>query len=130
MSKQHIDVTFKDGFNGVLKTERGQIPLGKADGGMTPYNLLLGGLASCLYATFLEIAEKKKIIYDTVDIAVDGVKREEVPTTLNKVHVHLKVTGASDENGLVKALDLSAKYCSIYQTLKHVADMSHDIEFV
>ncbi len=60
---------------------------------------------------------------------VEGEKREEVPTTLKTVHLKVTISGASEEKGLTKALDLAGKYCSIYQTISHVADMSHEIIF-
>lgn len=129
MSKQHVDVHFSNGFKGKLIAANGTVAIGTGQGEVKPYDMLLGALASCLYATFMEIAEKKKISYESVDMAIDSVKRSEVPTTLEKVNVQLIVTGADNEAGLIKALDLSAKYCSVYQTLTHVATMTHSIEF-
>lgn len=131
MARQEVNVTFERDFVGTLMTDRGEVKLGKQEGGMTPYNLLLGGLASCLYHTFMEIADKKKIDYEAAFINIVGDKREEVPTTLMNVVMKVTVSGAAEEdkNGLIKALDLAAKYCSIYQTLSHVAEMSHEIDF-
>ncbi len=129
MSKQNVKVEFNPEFVGTLISDRGEVKIGAQEGGMSPYNLLLGGLASCLYATFLEISEKKKITFESASFDIEGDKRETVPTTLEKVVIKLTVKGASDEKGLVKSLDLAAKYCSIYQTLSHVAEMHHEIIF-
>jgi len=131
MAMQQVSVEFDYDFVGTLTTEKGQVNLGMQDGGMSPYNLLLGGLASCLYATFLEIAMKKKITFEKTEIEILGDKREEVPTTLKETSVILTVTGADGKShrGLEKALDLAAKYCSIYQTISQVSKMSHEIKF-
>lgn len=129
MSRQEAKVTFDYNFVGELSTDRGQVQLGMQEGGMLPYNLLLGALASCLYATFLEIAQKKKIEFDQAEFEVLGEKREAVPTTLETVEVILTIEGAeaSARKGLEKSLDLASKYCSIYQTIGQVAKMSHKL---
>lgn len=131
MSRQEVSVKFEDGFKGTLVSENGTVKLGRQEGGLMPYNLLLGGLASCLYATFLDIVEKKKISYDKAEIDIVGIKREEVPTTLEDTTVVLTITGADEAShkGLSKSLDLSAKYCSIYQTIAQVSKMHHEIKF-
>ena len=131
MSTQKVNVQFDYDFAGTLTSDKGTIKLGAQEGGMSPYNLLLGGLASCLYATFLEIAMKKKITFDKADISVVGEKREEVPTTLKETRVVMTVHGAPEEarKGLTKAMDLAAKYCSIYQTISGVSEMYHEIRF-
>ena len=129
MAKQQVKVNFDRAFKGTLLTDRGQVKLGAQEEGMSPYNLLLGALASCLYATFLEITEKKRITFDTVEIEVVGNKRDEVPTTLDHTHVMMKVVGAEekDRKGIEKSLDLAAKYCSVYQTIAQVSEMKHEV---
>jgi len=68
-----------------------------------PYDLLLMSLGSCLYATFEDIISKKKLSYEKLIMDITGEKRTETPTTL--------------------------KYCSIYNTLAHVAEMHSEMEF-
>lgn len=125
MAKVMVKTNFSNEFQGILKTNQGEFPIGGKDGELRPYDMLLGGLASCLYATFLGIADKKKLTFQSVEIQVEGEKREEVPTWLTVVEVVFYVKGASPdkEKEFLKAVELSGKYCSIYQTLSHVAEM-------
>jgi putative redox protein len=130
MALLKINTPFKPDFTGELVTSRATVPIGAGEGRLSPYDMLLGALSSCLYATFLGIAEKKRISFESIDIEVTGEKRTEVPTTLEWCKVVFKIKGAQKEKGLVQAGALAAEYCSIYQTLAHVADMSLDVEFV
>lgn len=129
MAVRKTDIYFENVFRGEMHVESGTLALGVEAGTFEPYDLLFGALASCLYATFLDVAKKKKINFESVHIVVTGEKRTEVPTTLTWVDTKMLVKGAEKEKGLEKAFELATKYCSIYQTLAQVADMTWSIEF-
>lgn len=124
-----IDANFKDSFEGELVTSRARVPIGPGEGRVSPYDMLLGALASCLYATFLDIVEKKRLSFESAHIEVSGEKRAEVPTTLAWVTVRLTVRKPSDRTGFERSAELVGKYCSIYQTLGHVAQMKTEVLF-
>lgn len=130
MSVLKVNTPFNPAFEGELVTKRARVAIGSGEGRLAPYDMLLGALSSCLYATFLGVAEKKRITFESVDIEVTGEKREQVPTTLKWVDVNLVVKNASKEKGLREAAELAGEYCSIYQTLAMVADMNLTVEFV
>lgn len=129
MEHKHVDLSFDQAFEGRLTTEKGSFSLGIAEGTLAPYDMLLAALGSCLYATFLEIINKKRITFDKVEITVDGDKRDEIPTTLSSVKVVFTVYGASKETGFAQAMKLATEYCSIYQTVSKVAEMSYELTF-
>ncbi|WP_105615728.1 OsmC family protein [Vallitalea okinawensis] len=129
MSEKKVQVNFTNEFKGELVAPNGNAKIGSAEGTIAPYDMLFGGLASCLYATFLEIAQKKRIGFDAAHFEVSGEKREEVPTTLKWVNVKVTIKNAEKEKGLVKSMELASQYCSIYQTISKVAEMSWDIKF-
>jgi len=130
MAIQKVEMHFNHGFHGELIAPKATVAIGSKKDELAPYDMLLGALGSCLYATFIEIAVKKRIHFDAAHISVEGEKRETIPTTLKWVKVKLSITNAEKESGLVQAAELAAKYCSIYQTLSHVAEMSWEIEFI
>lgn len=125
MSKQNVSLKFEQAFKGTLNAENGSLNFGVASGEFKPYDLLLGALGSCLYATFLEIVNKKRLTYDEVLIDIEGIKRTEIPTTLETVSLIVTVKGANKEKGFDQALKLATEYCSVYQTISKVADMSY-----
>jgi len=129
MAVRKADVYFGNEFKGEMDVASGKLPLGVEKGTFEPYDLLFGALASCLYATFLDVAEKKKIGFESAHIEVSGEKRKEVPTVLTWVDTKITVKGAEKEKGLEKAFELATKYCSIYQTIGQVAEMTWSIEF-
>ncbi len=96
---------------------------------LKPYDMLLMALGSCMYATFEEVFKKMRISCESTDIEIEGEKREEVPKFLKYCRVKFKVKGADNQKKFERAFDLAAKYCSIFQTLSRVAEMSTEIEF-
>ncbi len=129
MAVRHLDVEFTNEFKGVAKMPNVDIKIGMEEGEALPYDLLFAALASCLYSTFLEILDKKKIDFEGCTLSITGEKREEVPTTLKWVNVSFGIKGvdAGKEKAVTKSADLSTKYCSIFQTIAGVADMSFDV---
>jgi len=130
MSVLKIEMGFKEGFNGLLKAKNTSVPVGIQEGQLRPYDMFLGALASCLYSTFLDVVEKKKITFDESNVIVTGEKREEIPMTLKWVKVIIEVKGASQEKGVLRAAELAEKYCSVYETISKVADMDLEVRFI
>ena len=124
-----VTLDFNDGFKGELKAKRGSAKIGSEEGTLEPYDMVFGALGSCLYATFLEIAVKKRISYDSVHIKISGEKREEIPTYLKTTHVELTVVNPEKEKGLEQAMRLATEYCSVYQTLAKVSEMTYELKF-
>ncbi len=122
---------FTNTFKGTMIAKRGTVAIGSEEGTVAPYDMLFGALASCMYSTFLDIMEKKKVPFEAVDVEISGEKRTTIPMTLEWVTVKFVVKGAPEDKhkAFQQALDLAAKYCSIYQTIAHVAEMKTEIEF-
>ena len=129
MAVLSIKTVFDPAFKGTLVTSRARVPVGDGEGALYPYDMLLGALSSCFYSTFLDILEKKRVTIEAAELDVSGEKRTEVPTTLSWVTVRLTVRGASDRAAIERSAELAGKYCSIYQTLSHVATMKTEVAF-
>lgn len=128
----NIKLTFGDYTEGVLETNNDQVKVSYTGQGMSPYELFLGGYASCLHATFMGIMRKRKLAYDKVTYDVVGHKREEVPTILNKVETNVVVYGANPDKqkAIIKSMEQAEKYCSISYTIASLdAEMVFNIEF-
>lgn len=128
-----VSVEFQNGFNGVSKNESGS-SLNISEDQWLPYELLFTALASCMYSTFLDVINKKKLNYSKVVIEVDGVKVDDIPSFLKTVDIVFTISGTESENEKVKAkfeksLKLAEKYCSIYNTLTQVAELKSTIIF-
>ena len=132
MDIKKVNLEFGYDFKGTMKAENHETNVGIEASTLSPYDMLLGALASCYYSTLLDVAKKKKITFEKAEIFVEGKKRSQIPTTLEWATIQVLVTGAlkKDEKGLLKAAELAAKYCSIYETLTKVADLQWNLEFV
>lgn len=129
MAVREVEVEFSREFRGVLNTGQTRAAVGSDPGELEPYDMLFAALASCLYATFLDIVDKKKIAYETAKLTITGEKRDAVPATLKWVNVKYEIQGSDNEKGLMRSAELAAKYCSVYQTISHVAEMSWELEY-
>ncbi|MHC1787031.1 MAG: OsmC family protein [Christensenellales bacterium] len=129
MAETNVTLHFEHDFHGELLAKQGQVTIGREEGSLAPYDLLLGALGACWYSTFLGIAEKMRLHFERAEIAIHGVKREEVPTTLKTVQMTLTLFGAAEEKGFPRAAELASKHCSIHETLSKVAEMDLQLRF-
>lgn len=125
----HVSLNFSNTFLGELKTEKGSVQIGQADGALSPYELLAGALGSCLYATFLDVVHKMRLDFSTCALEVVWEKREEVPTVLKTAHIKAVINGADTKKSdkYERAFKLATEYCSVYYTLSQVAEITWEI---
>jgi putative redox protein len=116
---------------GELKTNKGILKIGTAEGEFLPYQLLMGALGSCLYSTFLDIIKKMRMDFCSCTLDIEWEKRTETPTTCKLVIIKAKIKGSDIEKKarFNKAFELATEYCSIYCTLSHVAELKWELAF-
>jgi len=129
MNTDLVSLSFDSSFTGTMVSPTGTVKLGDQNGGMQPYHLLYGALGSCFYATFINIANKKRLSFQKATLEISGTKRDEIPTTLCDVTINFVIYNPSDEVQFRKSAELGAKYCSIHETISKVADMKLDVIF-
>ena len=130
MDKKEVTLKFTNEFQGELIAPKSIVKIGSEDGTVAPYDMLLGALGSCLYSTFLDVMKKKRIKFERFEMVITGEKRTEVPTTLKWVNVDARVYAPEKENRVSESFRLATEYCSIYQTISHVAEMSYEIRIL
>lgn len=129
MSETRVSLDFGRAFEGQLTTHYGKTRVGRSreEGTLRPYDLMLGALGACYYATFVDIADKMRLEYERAEIQIRGVKREEVPTTLKTVEMVFTIHGAKGAKGFERAAELAGKYCSVHETISKVADITLEL---
>jgi putative redox protein len=130
MKTDPVSLTFANTFVGSATSPSGRVVIGDQPDGMMPYHLLYAAIGSCFYATFLSVANKKKLTFESATIDVSGVKREQIPTTLETLHVVFKIKNPSDKEQLTVAAELGAKYCSIHEMVTKVATVTMEVLFL
>ncbi len=125
----HVKTAYAQ-HDGRLITDSGtEVLLGREQGTVAPYELLLGGLSYCLFRTFESVAAKMKVGYAGMDIEITGVKGDDEVGMLTHVDLKVSVSGAPDEKKVTKAFEISTRYCSQFNTIGKVAEMKWDIRF-
>ncbi len=127
-----VDVSFNESHEGILKANDNETNLSYYGKGFSPYELFLGGYASCLHATFLGIINKRRITITNASYNVEGFKRDETPTVLNKLITNVIIEGALEEHQekIIKSMKLAEKYCSISETINKLdAEMILNVTF-
>lgn len=126
-----IKVSFDNGSDGLLESKSGKTEVSFTGNGLEPYELFLGGFASCLHATFKGIATKKKLTFESATYDVVGVKRELVPTLLETLTTVVTITGVleSKQKAILKSMEMAERYCSISALINQVAEMKSEIIF-
>lgn len=130
MAVDNIQLIFSNEFEGTMHSPTGELSIGNVEHGFRPYHLLFGALGACFYATFVSIAKKKRLTFDSAQIEISGTKREEVPTTLNHVLIKLIIKNPSDNiEQFKKSAELAAEFCSIHETISKVATIEVVVSF-
>lgn len=129
MAVDNIKLEFTNEFIGKVIAPRGTVLIGDQENGMAPYHLLFGALGSCFYSTFLAIATKKRLTYDSVKIEISGHKRTGEIPTLEEVWIHMSIKNPSNEALLRKSAELGTRFCSIHETISKVANMHLEVVF-
>lgn len=125
MNTKHIRADFVPGHYQFTTDKGANYVLGET----SPYDYLLGALSGCLFSTFVDLAVKMKVSWEHVSLDIEGIKREESPTTLKQCTVKAVVTGAENEAKFTKAFETATRYCSVYQTISKVSEMQWSVEF-
>lgn len=126
-----IKMSFDNGNDGLLESDNGKTEVSFRGNGLAPYELFLGGYASCLHATFKGIAAKKKVTFESATYDVVGVKRDLVPTMLETLTTVVTITGVeeSKQKAIIKSMTMAERYCSISALISQVAEMKSEIIF-
>jgi putative redox protein len=130
--KQPIEanVTFKNNFDGELELKEGSVSIGMLPHQASPYKLLQAALISCLHSTFLDIIEKKRLTVESVSYHSSGFKRDEVPATIETLHLDVHVKGIQNKVAVEKSFDLATKVCSVYNTISQVGTITYTIHYI
>ena len=113
-----------------LKTFKGinnkyqSITLGNGNA-VSPMEAVLLAAAGCSTIDIAMILEKMRQPVKSIDVQVEGQRRDEIPKIFTKIHMHYTLTGNIKEKKVVEAIDLSLnKYCSVSIMLSESVEIS------
>ena len=99
--------------------------------GMTPMQLLIGGLMGCMSIDVILLLKKQKIVPKVYRVEADARKKDGVPTPFEQIHFNVFIDKEIDFKRVDRALDLSLnKYCSVRASLHPDIRISYEIHGV
>jgi putative redox protein len=92
---------------------------GRGQAGPSPFDALLGAIATCAAIDVVAILEKRRTPVRSMEIAVVGMRAEGVPRRLVAGELLFRIAGEGlDRENTERAIDLSInKYCSVRSSL-------------
>lgn len=130
----NIKLTHQSGYFSTIENDRGhQIAIDNksvdSPQGASPMELLLMGVAGCSSIDIISILNKQKVVFDSLEIDVDGVRDDKpAPSLFTKIHATVRVTGEVKPEKIYRAAQLSfTKYCSVSLTLAATADITFSV---
>jgi putative redox protein len=102
---------------------------GDSKAATSPVELLLVAGAGCTGADIVGILEKMRVELRTLDMDVEGTRRDEHPRRFTAIHFRFRVSGAGiDETKVRRAVDLSLEqYCTVMASLAPDIRVSYDV---
>lgn len=113
-----MKMKFTNGFNGQYIIRDHELNINPK--AFRPYDLVMAGLSSCLYSTFLDSLNEKGLNIYGCDIDFRYHKKKEHPYVLDKVMVILIVDSNESEFKLKEALDEARNNCSMVYTIEQI----------
>ena len=95
----------------------------------SPVELLLLAAATCSAADVVSILEKQRVVLKSLQVAMQGTRREEHPRRFTALRFAFTIAGAGlDETQARHAIDLSLeKYCSVMASLAPDIRVTYDV---
>jgi putative redox protein len=95
----------------------------------SPVEMLLLAAATCTAADVVSILLKQRVALQSLEVVVQGTRREEQPRRYTALRFHFTIAGAgADETKARRAIDLSLeKYCSVVASLAPDIPVAYDV---
>ena len=99
--------------------------------GVGPMQSVLMAAAACSTIDIVMILEKMRQDLKSISVEAESERREEIPRTFTKIHLHYILEGELKEEKVKKAIDSSLeKYCSVSKMLEKSAEISSSFEII
>ncbi len=104
---------------------------GNREAGVSPMELLLIGLATCMGADVADILTRMHVPFTALSVRAEGDRRAKAPRRYEAVRLVYETEGIAEESAgkLQRAIDLSRdRYCSVLHTLQPELELSIEVQ--
>ncbi|MCX8181705.1 MAG: OsmC family protein [Candidatus Methanomethyliaceae archaeon] len=97
--------------------------------GTTPMDLFLMALGGCASLEIITMLKSRNQNLTSLDVELEGIRREEHPRFFSKISVKFKFQGALDDNIVDRVVRLTmTKLCPIAAMLSNISEMKWSYE--
>jgi putative redox protein len=115
-------------FDGVGHTAHAVMMDGDSKVANSPMELVLIALCGCTAVDVVNILQKKREPFTTVEVTAEAEKAATPPRVYTKIKLHYRVGGKVSPKAVDDAVRLSEeKYCSVAAMLNRTAKISYEI---
>jgi len=115
----HVDITNSGDYVFKAKSKDSEFIVDIKGKGMTPPDVLLASLGSCMGVYLRKYAEGAKLTLSEFGVSVSAEFVKEEPICFRKITVELDLKGAHLDERRQKSLFEFIKNCPVHQTLKN-----------
>ncbi|TCP24528.1 putative OsmC-like protein [Scopulibacillus darangshiensis] len=98
--------------------------------GFRPFQLMVSSLAVCSGTVMKKIFIKKRLNVEDIHIEAEVTRNPEKADRIEKVHLLFKIKGENLEGKMDKIMELTAKNCSMVQSVIGSIDVTESYELV
>lgn len=103
-----------------------------AKAGFSPKALLLSGLAGCSGVDVVDILEKMRVPFASLEIDAEAEQTDDHPRVFRTIHIVYRMKADEDQRDkIIKAIELSLdKYCGVAAMLKKNSKIEYTLELL
>jgi uncharacterized OsmC-like protein len=113
-----VDISSKGGFSFNARSKDGEIVTDTKGGGMTPPDVLLASLGSCIGVYIRKYAEGARIELGDFAIRVEAELSKEKPVCFRKIDISVDLKDNSLDDRRKKSLRAFIENCPVHKTIK------------
>lgn len=99
--------------------------------GFRPSQLLTASVVVCSGGVLQKILEKKRLKLNNLKVKAEITRNPEVADRITDIHLHFVIQGEGISNEVIeKAMVLTRKNCSMYQSVKDSINVTESFEIV
>ncbi len=115
----HVDVVNRGGYAFKVKSKEYEFNVDIKGNGVTPPDVLLASLGSCIGVYLRKYAEGAGLAISEFNISVDADFTKESPVCFKKINISVDLKGFKIDERRLKAMLEFVKNCPVHNTLKN-----------
>ena len=115
----HVDITNDGDYSFKVKSKDYEFLVDTKGKGITPPDVLLASLGTCVGVYVRKYAEGAKLLLAEFSVSVDADSSKETPVCFRKINVNVDLKGMQLDDRRIKSMHEFIKNCPVHNTIKN-----------